>query len=130
MNQFMDLLYKTNKCIIRASPSVSPLIFVLYNFMKNNLSSDLYATTIAELTTHLRKRHDTITDAVILEIDHLLQALSVNGLIIFIPGQHPTRSWVVLHKEHLLGKLDFIQLASNTGIITQAALHYYFPEYS
>lgn len=130
VNQFMKLLYMENKSIITASPSVSPLIFVLYNFMKNNLPQDLYATTVAELTTHLRERDDTITAAVILEIDQLLQALSVSGLIIFIPGNHPTRSWIVLHKEHLLGKLDYTQLASSTGIMTQAALVNYFPEYN
>ncbi|KAL5505183.1 hypothetical protein EMCRGX_G006578 [Ephydatia muelleri] len=63
------------------------------------------------------------------------------GLIVFIPFEHPRSSWVVLHKESILKRVngalfadqslkEYVPLASNTGIITTAIIKSTFPEYN
>ena len=70
----------------------------------------------------------------------LLRDLHSSGLIVYLESNH-TNSWAIVHKEILLAEVDGIlfapldfsehcDIASNTGIITTAALATLFPNYS
>ena len=110
-------------------------------FLKEKLPPDMHAISLSDLLVHLEADQDKFINPDITTVLSLLKTLSEKGLIVFIPFEHPRSSWVVLHKESILKRIngalfadqslkEYVPLASNTGIITTAIIKSTFPEYN
>ena len=141
MNLFRDLLYRTNKDILSMSPPISLMNHMMLAFLKEKLPPDMHAISLSDLLVHLEADQDKFINPDITTVLSLLKTLSEKGLIVFIPFEHPRSSWVVLHKESILKRIngalfadqslkEYVPLASNTGIITTAIIKSTFPEYN
>ena len=138
MNLFRDLLYRTNKDVLSMSPPISLMNHMMLAFLKEKLPPDMHAISLSDLLVHLEADQDKFINPDITTVVSLLKTLSEKGLIVFIPFEHPRSSWVVLHKESILKRIngadqslkEYVPLASNTGIITTAIIKSTFPEYN
>eukprot|EP00731_Ephydatia_muelleri_P023408 Em0015g991a len=140
MDQFVNLLHKTNKGIISACPSISRMCHIMLAFLVK-IPHQPVAMSLPELLAHLHADQSKLIDPDISSIVPLLEILSEKGLIAYIPSEDPFNSWIVIQKMCILKKVngtlfadpslqEYTQLASNTGIISKAALEMVFPEYS
>ena len=142
IEQFMDLLNKTNKAVIGTCPPIPIHCPLLLNFLKVKLPPDAHAISLSDL--HARITGDRVMrqmDPQLSTIIPLLETLSERGLIaLILSDDPPNNSWVVLQKECILKKVngtlfadsnfkEYRQLSSNTGIIPKAVLREAFPEY-
>ena len=92
------------------------------------------AISFSDLIIHLKADRDNLIDPDRSNIIPLVESLSEKGLILFIPSQDPLNSWIVLHKESILKKVngalfadpslkEYICVASNNGIVPKAVKH-------
>ena len=149
MEQFKDLLYGIIKNVLRMSPPIPMMCHILLAFLREKLPPDIRvdSLSLSDLIGHLRRHRDDASDQDnIIDPDRssiipLLETLSEKGLILFIPSQNPLNSWIVLHKESILKKVngalfadpslkEYIRVASNTGIVPKAVIQKIFPEYN
>ena len=142
MDQFKNLLYRINKDVLSMSPPISMLCHMLLAFLKQKLPDpDIDAISFSDLIVYLKADRDKLIDPDSSNIIPLLETLSEKGLILFIPSQNPLNSWIVLHKESILKKVngalfadpslkEYICIASNTGIVPKAVIQEKFPEYN
>ena len=138
----MNLLYRINKDVLSVSPPISMMCHMLLAFLKQRLPDpDIDAISFSDLIVHLKADRDKLIDPDSSNIIPLLESLSEKGLILFIPSQNPLNSWLVLHKESILKKVngalfadpslkEYICVASNTGIVPKAVIQEKFPEYN
>ena len=139
MEQFMELLNKTNKAVISMCPPIPSHCPLLLNFLKVKLPPDAHAISLSDL--HARITDDNHMDPQLSTIIPLLKSLSERGLIaLILSNDPPTNGWVVLQKQCILKKVngtlfadsnlkEYCPLSSNTGIIPKAVLKKAFPEY-
>ena len=149
MEQFKDLLYRIIKNVLSMSPPILMMCHMLLAFLKEKLPPDIHvdSLSLSDLIGHLRRHRDDASDQDnIIDPDRssiipLLETLSEKGLILFIPSDNPLNSWIVLHKESILKKVngalfadpslkEYIRVASNTGIVPKAVIQKIFPEYN
>eukprot|EP00731_Ephydatia_muelleri_P000155 Em0001g155a len=147
MNQFKDLLYGIIRNVLSMSPPISMMCHMLLAFLREKLPPDIDALSLSHLIEHLERHRDDTSDLDNLidpdtsNIIPLLKTLSEKGLILFIPSDNPLNSWIVLHKESILKKVngalfadpslkEYIRVASNTGIVPKAVIQEIFPEYN
>ena len=141
MDQFRDLLYRTNKDVLSMSPPISMMCHMMLAFLKEKLPSEMQTISLPDLLVHLKADQDKVLNPDITAVVPLLKTLSEKGLIVFIPFDDPHSSWIVLHKESILKKVngtlfadqsikEYVHLASNTGIISTAIIKSTFPEYN
>ena len=149
MEQFKDLLYGIIKNVLSMSPPILMMCHMLLAFLRENLPPDIRvdSLSLSDLIGHLqRHRDDTCDQDNVIDPDRssiipLLETLSEKGLILFIPSDNPLNSWIVLHKESILKKVngalfadpslkEYIRVASNTGIVPKAVIQKIFPEYN
>ena len=141
MNQFKDLLYRTNKDVLSMSPPISMMCHLMLAFLKQKLPPDMHAISLSDLLVRLETDQDKAIHPDNTIVVPLLKTLSQKGLIVFIPNEDPHCSWVVLQKESILKKVngalfahqslkEYAHLASNTGIIPTAIIKSTFPEYN
>ena len=141
MDQLMSLLHETNKAVISMCPSISITCHLMLSFFKEKLPPGIDALTLSDLTVHLSNDPNKLIRPDVPQITPILQTLSEKGLIVYIPSADPTSSWIVLHKETILKRVngalfsdpslkEYAHIASNTGIISRAVLETTFPEYN
>eukprot|EP00731_Ephydatia_muelleri_P000173 Em0001g173a len=114
--------------------------------LKENMSRLQSIAKMAISHQIIRHRDDTSDPDKLIDPDRssiipLLETLSEKGVILFIPSDNPLNSWIVLHKESILKKVngalfadsslkEYIRVASNTGIVPKAVIQKIFPEYN
>ncbi|KAL5515134.1 hypothetical protein EMCRGX_G000259 [Ephydatia muelleri] len=149
MEQFKDLLYGIIKNVLSMSPPILMMCHMLLAFLREKLPPDIHvhSLSLSDLIEHLQRHRDDTSDPDKLidpdrsSIIPLLETLSEKGLILFIPSDNPLNSWIVLHKESILKKVngalfadsslkEYIRVASNTGIVPKAVIQKIFPEYN
>ena len=142
MEQFMELLTKTNKAVISMCPPIPGHCPLLLNFLKVKLPPDAHAISLSDLHARITGDKDMqVMDPQLSTIIQSLKILSGRGLIALILSKDPpNNSWVVLQKECILKKVngtlfadsnlkEYRRLSSNTGIIPKAVLRKSFPQY-
>ena len=141
MDKFKVLLYGVIKNCLSMSLPVSMMCHMLLAFLREKLPPDIDALSLSELIGHLKADPDKLIDPDDSNIIPLLETLSEKGLILFILSDNPLNSWIVLHKESILKKVngalfadpslkEYIRVASNTGIVPKAVIQKIFPEYN
>ena len=141
MNLFGELLFRTNKNVLKMSPPISMMCHLMLAFLKEKLPPNMHAISLSDLLLRLEADQDKAINPDITAVVPLLKTLSEKGLIVFIPFEDNHSSWVVLHKESILKKVngamfadqslkEYAHLASNTGIIPTAIIKSTFPEYN
>ena len=147
MDKFKDLLYRIIKNVLSMSPPISMMCHMMLAFLRETLPPDIDALSLSDIIGHLQIHQDDTSDQDNLidpdssNIIPLLETLSEKGLILFIPSDNPLNSWIVLHKESILKKVngalfadpslkEYIRIASNTGIVPKAVIQKIFPEYN
>eukprot|EP00731_Ephydatia_muelleri_P033297 Em0027g45a len=142
MDQFIDELCRINKDVVHMSPSISIMCHMMLAFLKQRIPDiDVDAISLSDLIAYLEADPDKLIDPDSTEIIPVLQMLSEKGLILFIPSEESLNSWIVLHKESILKKVngalfadpslkEYIHVASNTGIVPTAVIKKIFPEYN
>ena len=141
MDQFKNLLYRINKDVLSMSPPIPMMCHMFLAFLREKLPPDTDAISLSDLLVYLNGDHDKMIEADSNTIVPLLKVLSDKGLILFIPSDNPLNSWIVLHKESILKKVngalfadpslkEYIRVASNTGIVTKAVIKKIFPKYN
>ena len=109
-------------------------------YWREKLPPDMHAISLSALLVHLVADQEKVINPDIIAVIPVLKTLSGKGLIVFIPCEDPDSSWVVLHKERILKRVNgalfadpsfkvYVCLASNTGIIPTAIIKTTFPEY-
>ena len=137
MDKFKDLLYGKIKNVLSISPPISMMCHIRLAFLREKLLPDIEALSLSDLIVHLKADRDKLIhpDS---STTPLLEILSEKGLILLIPSQDPLNSWIVLHKESILKKVngalfadpslkEYIRVASNTGIVPKAVIQQVFP---
>ena len=141
MDQFRDQLHEVNKDVISMCPSIPIHNHLMLAFIKEKLPSDIDAISLPDLVARIKADPDNLIPPDVPQIIPILKTLSEKGLIVFVPSEHPLNSWVVLHNESILKKVngalfadpslkEYTQLASNIGIVPRAVLEKAFPEYN
>ena len=142
MDQFKDQLYRIIENVKSMSPPISMMCHMMLAFLKEKLPDpDMDAISLFDFIIHLKADRDKLIDPDSYNIIPLLEILSEKGLILFIPSKDPLNSWIVLHKESILKKVngalfahpslkEYIRVASNTGIVPKAVIQKIFPEYN
>ena len=141
MDQLMSLLHETNKEVISMSPSISMMCHMILAFLKERLPPNMDAITLSDLHERIKANKDNLIGHDISDIISHLWTLSEKGLISYIPAIPHLSSWIVLHKETILKRVngalfadpslkEYVHIASNTGIISRAVLEKTFPEYN
>ena len=147
MEQFKHLLYGVIKNVLSMSPPISMMCHMLLAFLRERLPSNIDALSLFDLIGHLERHRDDTSDQDNLidpdasNIIPLLKTLSEKGLILFIPSDNQFNSWIVLHKESILKKVngalfadpslkEYICVASNTGIVPKAVIQEIFLKYN
>ena len=142
MDQFKDELCRINKDVVRMSPSIPIMSHMVLAFLKQKIPDpDVDAISLSDLISYLKADKDKLIDPDSTKIIPVLKILSEKGLILFIPSEDPLNSWIVLHKESILKKVngamfadpslkEYIHVASNTGIVPIAMIKKIFPEYN
>ena len=141
MDQLMSLLHETNKEVLSMCPSISMMCHMILAFLKERLPPNMDAITLSDLHERIKADNDNLIGPDISDIISHLWTLSEKGLISYIPAIHHSNSWIVLHKETILKRVngalfadpslkEYAHIASNTGIISRAILEKTFPEYN
>ena len=141
MDQLMSLLRETNKEVLSMCPSISMMCHMILAFLKERLPPNMDAITLSDLHERIKADKDNLIGPDISDIISHLWTLSEKGLISYIPAIHHLDSWIVLHKETILKRVngalfadpslkEYAHIASNTGIISRAVLEKTFPEYN
>ncbi|KAL5473631.1 hypothetical protein EMCRGX_G028135 [Ephydatia muelleri] len=142
MDKFKALLYGIIKDVLSMSPPIPVTCHMLLAFLKERLPDlEMDAISLSDLMVHLKADPDKLIDPDSSNIIPLLEILSEKGLILFIPSEDPLNSWIVLHKESILKKVngalfadpslkEYIHVASNTGIVPKAVIKKIFPKYN
>eukprot|EP00731_Ephydatia_muelleri_P033821 Em0039g7a len=142
MDQFIDQLCSINKRVLSMSPPISMMCHLMLAFLKQKIPDpDVNAIFLSDLIGYLKADQDKLIQPFSTEIVPILKTLSEKGLILFIPSEDPLNSWIVLHKESILRKVngalfadpslkEYIRVASNTGIVPKAVIKKIFPEYN
>ena len=140
MDQLMSLLHETNKDVISTCPPISMMCHMILAYFEERLPPDLETISLADLIVSIEADQDRLIDTDVSSITLHLRTLSERGLIVYIPSENPQNSWIVLHKEIILKKVngtlfsdpfpnEHTHIASNSGIIPQAVIAKTFPEY-
>ena len=141
MDLFRDKLHEINKDVVNMCPSISMMCHMMLAFFKEKLPSDIDAISLSDLIVRIKADPDNLIPPDVPDVIPILKTLSEKGLIVFVPSKDPLNSWIVLHKESILKKVngalfadpslkEYTQLASNTGIVPRAVLGKAFPEYN
>ena len=141
MHQFWDLLHEINKDVVSTCPSIPCHNHLMLAFFKEKLPSNIDAICLSDLVVHIKIDLDNLITPDVPQIVPILKTLSENGWIVFVPTENPLKSWIVLHTEIILRKVngiifadpslkEYTKLASNTGIVPRAVLEQAFPEYN
>ena len=141
MDQLMSLLHETNKEVISMCPSISMMCHMILAFLKERLPPNMDAITLSDLHERIKADKDNLIGHDISDIISHLWTLSEKGLISYIPAIPHLSSWIVLHKETILKRVngalfadptlkEYTHIASNTGIVSRAVLEKTFPEYN
>eukprot|EP00731_Ephydatia_muelleri_P000423 Em0001g423a len=143
MDQFMEQLCIINEDILNMSPPISMLCHMMLAFLREKLPDpDVEAISLSDLILHLEADQVKLIDPHSNKIVPILKSLSEKGLILFIPSEDSGNSWIVLHTESILKKIngalfgdpglnkEYIRVASMTGIVPRAVIKKAFPEYN
>ena len=141
MDQLMSLLHETNKEVLTMCPSISMMCHMILAFLKERLPPDMDAITLSDLHKRIKTDKDNLICSEVSDIISHLWTLSEKGLISYIPAIHHVNSWIVLHKDTILKRVngalfadpslkEYAHIASNTGIISRAILEKTFPEFN
>ena len=139
MGQFKTLLQETNKEVVSMGPSVPFHCNLMLAYLKGVMPSDLDAISLSDLLKIISNDPNKTMQPDMFQITPLLTTLSEKGLILFIPSEDPSYSWIVLHKEVILQKVNgalfadpnkHSPIASSTGIICTKDLMTLFPQYN
>ena len=131
MDQFRDLLYEINKHVVDMRPSIPIRNHLMLAFFKEKLPSDIDAISLSDLVLRIKADPDNLITPDVPQITPILKTLSEKGLIVFVPSEDPHSSWIVLHNESILKKVngaifadpslkEYTHLVSNTGIVCRA----------
>eukprot|EP00731_Ephydatia_muelleri_P014321 Em0008g41a len=139
MGQFKTLLQETNKEVVSMGPSVPFHCNLMLAYLKGVIPSDLDAISLSDLLKVISNDPNKTMQPDMFQITPLLTTLSEKGLILFIPSEDPSYSWIVLHKEVILQNVNgalfadpnkHSPIASSTGIICTKHLMTLFPQYN
>ena len=142
MDQFKNLLYGLIKDVLSMSPPIPVMCHLMLAFLKERLPDlDMDAISLSDLIVHLKADPDSLINPDIHNIVPILKILSDKGLILFIPSEDALSSWIVLHKDSILKKVngamfadpslkEYIRVASNTGIVPKAIIKKIFTKYN
>ena len=138
MGQFKTLLQETNKEVVSMGPSVPIHCNLMLAYLKGVIPSDLDPISLSDLKIISNDPNKTMQPDMF-QITPLLTTLSEKGLILFIPSEDPSYSWIVLHKEVILQNVNgalfadpnkHSPIASSTGIVCTKDLMTLFPQYN
>ena len=138
MGRFKALLLKINKEVVSLGPLLPIHCNLLLAYLKNRIRSDVNAISLSDLLEVISNDSEKAIQPDILQIFPLLTTLSEKGLIVFIPSEDPSYSWIILHNVIILKEVNgvlfagqqYTHLASNTGIVPIAVLQKQFAEYN
>ena len=141
MDQLMNLLHETNKAVISMCPPIPTHCSLLLAFFNEKLPPDVDAISFSNLLEQLKADPDKVIQPDVPQLIPILKTLSEKGLIVFIASEDVLNSWIVLHKEIILKKVngafsadpflkEYNHLVSNTGIVPRSVLEKAFPEYN
>ena len=141
VQRFINQLLDANKSVRKRCPAISLNCHVLYALLKEKVLSDKAAIALSDLLLLLDAEKDHGLSTNISEITPYLTTLADKGLIVVLPDDNPSVSWIVLRPDVLLeqvngaifGPASFKEhrhsLVSNTGIIPISVLQKIFPKY-
>ena len=136
MEKFVSLLCKTNNSVIANYPAISLNTHMMYAFLNDKVHQN--EILLSQLLTLLREEEPKFLPTESTEVSPLLKTLSIKGLIVFFNDTMAENSWIVIHPEVLLEKVngvlfapssfvEYLPIASNTGVIPVVLLKEYFP---
>ena len=141
IERFMSLLHQAKDSVKVECPAISLDRNALITFLKCKVPTHQEVISLSQLLTLLKQAEPKVllpTDAN--KIILLLKKLSEEGFIVFLESTiHMEDSWVLLHPETLLEKVngvlfapssfkEHLPIVSNTGVISVAILRQHFPE--
>ena len=138
MESFMSSLRQTNSNVIAKHPAISLNSHMMYAFLNDRVPAHLDAIPLSQLLALLEQEEPKFLPTEASEVTPLLKTLSDKGLIVFLNGD-VANSWIVLHPEALLEKVngvlfapklfkEHLPIASNTGVIPIPVLGDHFRE--
>ena len=138
MESFMSSLCQTNSSVVAKHPAISLNSHMMYAFLNDRVPPHLDAIPLSQLLTLLGQEEPKFLPTETSEVRSLLKTLSDKGLIVFLDGD-VANSWIVLHPEALLEKVngvlfapqsfkEHLPIASNTGVIPIPVLRETFRE--
>ena len=136
MKSFMSSLRQTNSSVIAKHPAISLNSHMMYAFLNDRVPARLDAIPLSQLLTILRQEEPKFLPTEASEVTPLLKTLSDKGLIVFLCDDE-ANSWIVLHPEALLEKVngvlfapesleEHLPIASSTGVIPIPVLRDHF----
>ena len=140
MESFMSSLRQTNSSVVAKHPAISLNSHMMYAFLNDRVPKHLDAIPVSQLLALLEQEEPKFLPTEASEVTPLLKTLSDKGLIVFLDGDVAT-SWIVLHPEALLEKVngvlfapksfkEHLPIASNTGVIPIPVLREHFRAYN
>ena len=138
MESFMSSLRQTNSSVVAKHPAISLNSHMMYAFLNDRVPGHQGAIPLSQLLTLLGQEEPKFLPTEASEVTPLLKTLSDKGLIVFLDGD-VANSWIVLHPEALLEKVngvlfapnsfkEHLPIASNTGVIPIFVLREHFRE--
>ena len=110
MESFVSLLCQTNHSVIAKHPAISLNNHMMYAFLKDRVPSQVDAIPLTHLVNLLEQEEPKYLSTAPSELKPLLKTLSDKGLIVFLDGD-VANSWIVLHPEALLEKVNGVLFA-------------------
>ena len=138
MESFMSSLRQTNSSVVAKHPAISLNSHMMYAFLNDRVPAHLDAVPLSQLLALLGQEEPKFLPTEASEVTPLLKTLSDKGLIVFLDSDVAS-SWIVLHPEALLEKVngvlfapsffkEHLPIASNTGVIPIPVLREHFRE--
>ena len=141
VKDFVQMLFKSQREIVRDAPSMSFYCHFVYAFLQSREDiKQKIAIKLSELAAFISKEDGSLGDLNVLA-EHV-SSLSDRGLVMFLQKEKELhKSWVVIDKVALLKEVDGTlfspshfeehrKLASNTGIILHSTLEQTFSKYN
>lgn len=136
VEQFMSLLHDTNEHVIAQHPAISLNSHVMNAFLNDKIPKSHAAISLSDLLVLLQNEEPKVLPTETAAVISLLKTLSGKGFIVFLDCD-VSNSWIVVRPEVLLLEVngvlfapssfvEYLPIASNTGVIALPDLKYYF----
>ena len=141
LDSFISLLHRIIDDIRMKCPAISLNCHVMYAFLNDKVPADQDAVLLSQLLELLNRENPKVLPTEAAGVSELLKTLCEKGFIVFF-DINLTDSWIVLHQDTLLEKVngilfapacfkeEHIPIASNTGVIPISVLKNHFPKYN